>query len=139
MWLAVNGKNEEERQEVVFFQKPSRINEFFRDFLWVGDANEWNGYKLQNGTIERLVEKRITWDDEPIEFNNCSIDFMLEALKGVLEYTDACRCYLFPYEQMLQDIILSSCSDERIKEEVSKRMRKEEMVFKEEQAKKWSC
>ena len=45
--------------EYVYEQTPRR-----REFTWISDG-EWCG--LPKGSIEKLIGKKLTWEDEPIE------------------------------------------------------------------------
>lgn len=61
-WLAVN-KNGTEKY--FGFQKPNRD---YYDF-WYEDVlgQELQGNTLESGTIEKLIGRKLTWEDEPVE------------------------------------------------------------------------
>lgn len=54
-WLAVN-KNE---TEVIFYSEPVRFEKYW-------DSND-DYVDLPSGSIEKLTNKQLTWEDEPIE------------------------------------------------------------------------
>lgn len=54
-WLAVDGNGE----EYVYESKPKRYGAFFVPY---GEH-----IKLPEGSIEKLIGRKLTWDDEPIE------------------------------------------------------------------------
>lgn len=59
-WLAVN-KNKE---EIIYYGKPERnnIDGFWYDFHFID-----SGIPLPKGTIKKLINKDLTWEDEPVE------------------------------------------------------------------------
>lgn len=69
-YLVVNKNGD----EMMFLGKPERIvhtsiyNKNIIDFE--GWSRGGDVFKLQIGTIEKLMGKKITWEDEPIEISN---------------------------------------------------------------------
>lgn len=56
-WLAVD----EDGSEYIYDEEPSRYNEFWDPAL----MTFYTG--LPKGTIEKIIGKKLTWDDEPVE------------------------------------------------------------------------
>lgn len=56
-WLAVD----ENEQEVIFEYKPLRAKNW-----WYTELNDFS-VNLPQGSIEKLIGKNLTWNDEPIE------------------------------------------------------------------------
>ena len=60
-WVCVD----EDGQEAVFETKPYRefkYNEWFRESLYSDEM-----VRFKKGTIEKIIGRVLTWDDEPVE------------------------------------------------------------------------
>ena len=57
-WVAVDENND----EMVFIAKPYRHPVFN---IWKNNKAE--GIELPKGSIEKLIGKKLTWEDEPVE------------------------------------------------------------------------
>lgn len=66
VWLAVSPTGIE---KMFRYEKPKRISEFFSHRYWHNSLLGADGYFLERGTIKRLIGRELTWDDEPVEFN----------------------------------------------------------------------
>lgn len=56
-WLAVD----KDGTELIFNNEPSR-----EDDIWIDPW--WDEYiKLPKGSIKKLIDRELTWDDEPVE------------------------------------------------------------------------
>jgi hypothetical protein len=61
-WLAVDGN----RDEYIYDIHPCRNNEF-KVFELDDNYYEPHHVKLPQGSIEKLIGRKLTWDDEPVE------------------------------------------------------------------------
>lgn len=59
MWVAVNKNGE----EWAFCDEPARRNDWH---AWVGDYCD-TGVIMPTGTIELLLGRKLTWEDNPVE------------------------------------------------------------------------
>ena len=59
MWVAVNKNGE----ELAYHDEPVRRNDWG---AWVGDYDDI-GVIMPTGTIELLLGRKLTWEDEPVE------------------------------------------------------------------------
>jgi len=72
-WLAVN----ENGIEVICKNRPKRIKVYHIDidtleYRWedseiVADSIQWHNIYLPDGAIRKLIGRKLTWDDEPVE------------------------------------------------------------------------
>ena len=62
MWVAVDKKDE----ELAYHDEPVRRNDWN---TWVGDYDD-TGVVMPTGSIERLLGRKLTWEDEPVEITN---------------------------------------------------------------------
>lgn len=58
IWLAVNKNGSE---SLFYNDSPHRYDGF-----WIGGITA-DEIKLPEGTIERMIERKLTWDDEPVK------------------------------------------------------------------------
>ena len=57
-WLAVD----KDGDEYIYSSEPERD-----DDLFVNSEYDGKFFELPNGSIEKLIGKKLTWDDEPVE------------------------------------------------------------------------
>ena len=64
-WLAID----ESGEEYIFVgNKPERMeNHSINDYEWFPKYKSDKWAELPQGTIEKLIGKELTWDDEPVE------------------------------------------------------------------------
>jgi hypothetical protein len=69
-WLAVD----KDGTESIFITKPIRNNTLYVDLEHTKYAEIWNtddyediGIELPKGSIEKLIGRKLTWEDEPVE------------------------------------------------------------------------
>ena len=62
-WLVVNYYNIEQ----IVSDKPVRCQRYLGNWVHRIDINKV--VSLPKGTIKRLIGRELTWDDEPVEFN----------------------------------------------------------------------
>jgi len=67
VWLAVDGVGCEKK--IISATKPQRYKEFNVGF-WA--AYPAVGYFLQKGTIEKLIGRKLMWQDGPVEYRGDS-------------------------------------------------------------------
>lgn len=60
-WVAVNKNG----NELVFKEKPDRIEK--HDIAVWCPSDWWCFIELTSGTIEKLIGRPLTWEDEPVE------------------------------------------------------------------------
>ena len=58
-WLAVDFKD---NTEWLFFDKPIR-----NEGIWLSSVEEENFVRLDDGAIEQILGRQLTWADEPVE------------------------------------------------------------------------
>lgn len=58
--------DEESLREYIFDSKPRR-NELLYYGFWAGMDGEAQSVELPKGSIEKLIGKKLTWEDEPVE------------------------------------------------------------------------
>ena len=61
-WLAVDG----DEQELIFEVKPKRSKEG-RIWQLPSRYSNYSVIYLKKGTIEKIIGRKITWDDEPVK------------------------------------------------------------------------
>lgn len=78
-WIAVDKNG----SEFIFKGKPYRAHtrngEDLGCFVYFNDKDDGSGIKLPEGTIERLIMKKLTYEDEPINLD--------EAIKEVDKFS----------------------------------------------------
>lgn len=70
-WLAISKSG----QEGIYPKKPTRISDCFWECTSVAYSSLWYHWnqldlevKLPKGSIEKLIGKTLTWEDEPVEY-----------------------------------------------------------------------
>ena len=62
-WVAVHKNGEES----IFEDKPSRLDRYWSDLHWIDDQYYDSDILLPKGTIEKLIGRKLSWKDEPVE------------------------------------------------------------------------
>ena len=64
-YLCVN----KDGQELICKNNPKRCNSDWEDddYLGMGEHYVWYDLNLPKGSIEKLIGKTLTWEDEPVE------------------------------------------------------------------------
>jgi len=64
-WVAVD----ENKREFRFKVEPRRayVEEFGNTWTWAEYSEEGKIDRLQKGSIEKLIGRKLTWEDEPVE------------------------------------------------------------------------
>ena len=60
VWLAVD----KDRSEWIFNKKLIRSS---CDYFWIKTDSEWDMIRLPVGSIEKLIGRKLTWEDELVE------------------------------------------------------------------------
>ena len=61
-WVVID----EDSTEYIFDSEPKR-NELLYYGFWAGIDEEAQSVELPKGSIEKLIGKKLTWEDEPVE------------------------------------------------------------------------
>ena len=63
-WVAVH----KDGSESIFDIKPRRVDRFWSDEFYINDDVRWDSeIELPKGSIKKLIDRDLTWSDEPVE------------------------------------------------------------------------